>query len=58
MAYDPKCYELAEFFLGGAKYNERLRRELAQFLQDQAEEWITGELDRLCAELYPSEKIN
>ena len=38
MAYDEKCYELAEYFL--PKGNETQRMGLAQQIQDCVEDWL------------------
>lgn len=46
--FDPKCYELAESFLGeDVPATERLKNELAQHIQDAAEDWLAAERDRL-----------
>lgn len=44
-AYDPKCYELAVHFTQDTAINstealERIRKELAQAIQDAAEEHV------------------
>lgn len=38
MSYDPKCLELAEYFLGAA--TPHLAAELAQLVQDTVEVWL------------------
>lgn len=48
MAYDPKCYDLAEYFLG--RSSERLLGALSQHIQDAIEDWLNGERDRLVEE--------
>jgi hypothetical protein len=45
MSYDPKCEELAEYFLGNA--SERLKTELAQWIQDGVEFWLEAERDKI-----------
>jgi hypothetical protein len=37
--HDPACYDLATHFLGAA-CSEHLRSDLAQHIQDAAEDWI------------------
>lgn len=50
--YDPKCLELAEYFLPtSTKLPTRMATELAQHIQDAIEEWIMMERDRLKAEV-------
>lgn len=44
--YDPQCLVLARTFLGNLASN-RLAEELAQALQDRAEEWLAAEKARL-----------
>jgi hypothetical protein len=40
--YDPKSYELAEYFLDGESYNTPdARNELAQHIQEAVEEWLS-----------------
>lgn len=46
MAFDPKCYELAEYFLPSGLPSGRLLDELAQHIQDAVEDWLNGERDR------------
>jgi hypothetical protein len=50
MAYDPKCQELAEYFLPSMA-SERLRSELAQHIQDEIEVWMESESRRLAKAL-------
>ena len=42
--FDPKCYDLAVHF---GLSTERLRKELAQHIQDSIEDWLNSERDRL-----------
>lgn len=49
MAYDPKCYELAEYFMPSDPKLERLRSEMAQAIQDAVEDFLQGERERLSA---------
>ena len=51
MAFDPKCYELAKYFLPSGLPSGRLHDELAQHIQDAVEDWITGERNRLATVL-------
>jgi hypothetical protein len=51
MAFDSKCYELAEYFLPSGLPNGRLREELAQHIQEAVEDWLNGERDRLATAL-------
>jgi len=44
MAYDAKCYELAEHFLDDSA-SVRQVSELAQHIQDSIEAWIEGPED-------------
>lgn len=50
MAYDPKCFELAEHFLPSTARDE-LKNALAQEIQTQIEGWLEHEAKRLCYEL-------
>jgi hypothetical protein len=50
MAFDRKCFELAEYFVP-APASPRLRHELAQHIQDAVEDWLNAERDRLAAAL-------
>lgn len=50
MAFDPKCYEVAEHFLPSAA-SERLKDDLAQWVQDAVEDWMRTEHERLAAAL-------
>ncbi|HEX2594724.1 MAG TPA: hypothetical protein VHL34_24690 [Rhizomicrobium sp.] len=52
-AHDPRCYDLAEFFLEGADINgatlssaevKRYAPELAQHIQDAVEAWLGYDL--------------
>jgi hypothetical protein len=46
MSYDPKCDELARHFLpDGAP--ESVAHELAQFIQNQIEDWLEYEFSKL-----------
>ena len=45
-SHDPKCYELARHFLGGAA-SDRLASNLAQAIQDEIESWIKHEKEEL-----------
>ena len=47
MAFDPKCYELAEYFLPTDPVLDRLRTELAQSIQDAVETFLHIERDHL-----------
>ncbi len=47
MAYDPKCYELAEYFTPSDPKLERMRSALAQHVQDAVEDFLRNERDRL-----------
>lgn len=41
MSYDPKCYELAEYFFDDAPIPQRATRgELAQIIQDAIEDYL------------------
>jgi len=51
MSYDSKCYDLAEHFLGSHPEGERIRKALAQHVQDCVEGWIEMEADRIKADL-------
>ena len=42
MAYDPKCFELAEHFLPSSKEAEWTKSELAQHIQDAVEGWVAA----------------
>jgi hypothetical protein len=43
MAYDPKCYELAEHFLADSPFRvEKETDELARAIQDAVEDWFCG----------------
>jgi hypothetical protein len=44
MAYDPKCEDLARYFLG-TKMTPKLVADLAQTIQDQVETWLRAEID-------------
>jgi hypothetical protein len=44
--HDPRCHELAEYFLPTAA-SALLKAELAQHIQDAVEDWLTAERDRL-----------
>jgi hypothetical protein len=56
MSYDPKSYELAEYFLPGAA-SEQLKSELAQAIQTRVEDWLEYECADLAAQLgVPSPK--
>jgi hypothetical protein len=50
--FDPKSYELAEYFLPGAT-TERLKTALAQAIQDAIENWVAGERDRMTHIIEP-----
>ena len=50
MAFDPKCLDLANEFLP-AGVSDRLSAGLAQHIQDEIENWLLLERDRLNAEL-------
>lgn len=49
MAFDPKCYELAEHFLPDDERLSRLKNGLAQHIQDAVEDWLRTERDRLAS---------
>lgn len=50
--YDPKCHELAEYFIPTTvKLPRRMVTELAQHIQDAIEDWLMTERDRLKAEV-------
>lgn len=51
MAFDPKCYELAEHFLPSALPGHMLLDRFAQHIQDAVEDWLNRERDRLAAAL-------
>lgn len=53
LMHDPKCRELAEYFLP-SDVSERLKAELAQAVQDAVENWIAEEAARLKVELEPT----
>lgn len=55
MAFDPKCYELAECFLPDAAI-PRLKDELAQQIQDAIETFLQIERDHREYEHYPDEE--
>jgi hypothetical protein len=44
MAYDKRCYELAEHFAGGMR--EEKIRQLAQVIQDSIEDWLDFQADQ------------
>ena len=46
MSHDPKCYELAEYFLP-AGVSEKLKSDLAETIQEAVEDWLRSERDRL-----------
>jgi hypothetical protein len=46
--YDPKCHELAVYFLGDLA-SVRLTTELAQAVQDCVEDWLESERDQIVA---------
>ena len=52
MAYDPKCFELAEYFLPTGA-TDRLKCLLAQAIQDAVEDCISSERNRLSDALSP-----
>jgi hypothetical protein len=41
--YDTKTYDLAEHFIGSAPELEKLRHELAQYIQIEIESWLESE---------------
>jgi hypothetical protein len=41
--YDPRCYDLAEYFLGAEDHEEVAK--LAQVIQDAIENWFDGKED-------------
>lgn len=45
--FDPKCYELAEYFLqdNPARNTHENRNVLAQYIQDATEEFFTSEFE-------------
>jgi hypothetical protein len=48
VAYDSRCYELAEIFLSDEpeEYQNKVkRRALAQYIQDAIEEWFEARKD-------------
>lgn len=49
MSYDPKCLELAEYFMGAAPAH--LTEQLAQEIQDSVEGWLTTEARTRLAEI-------
>ncbi len=53
MSYDPKCYELAEYFLSSTA-SERLKDALAQAVQTRVEDWLEYERDELSKTLEAS----
>jgi hypothetical protein len=50
MAFDPKCYEVAEHFLPSGS-SATLKERMAQHLQDEAEFWLESESVRIANEL-------
>jgi hypothetical protein len=55
MAYDPKCLELAQYFLPSEIPQSRMAVRLAQCIQDAVEVWMTYERARIIAALTPRE---
>lgn len=51
--HDPKCRELSEHFLP-TMASERLKRELAQHIQDEIESWMQYEAVNLAEMITPS----
>lgn len=50
--FDPKCYELAQYFLPGElPHPSRLVDELAQHIQDAVEEYLIGKRDSIASTL-------
>jgi len=41
--FDPKCFELADYFLP-SQATERLKSELAQHIQDAVEDWLMDQI--------------
>lgn len=50
MSYDPACETLAEYFLGSMA-PDRLKRALAQHIQDDVESWIEFRLAEVLREI-------
>lgn len=45
-AHDPRCYDLAEYFLAETVCTEADREELAQAIQDTVEAWFRAWEDK------------
>ena len=58
MSYDPKSYELAEYFLPSSA-SKWLKSELAQAIQTRVEDWLEYECAALAAKLgVPNPEID
>jgi hypothetical protein len=55
MNFDPKCYDLALYFLP-TDASERQIAALAQHIQESVEDWISFELERLSELATPVRK--
>lgn len=40
MSFDPKCYELAKYFIDDVSGSEAMKNELAQRIQEAVEDWF------------------